>query len=61
MSKLKINIEELSKDMDKIFDLLNEFDNGSLKVKDVKNFSKEANKLKNQFEQKYSKNLDSKK
>jgi hypothetical protein len=61
MSKSKINLEELSKDMDEIFNMLKEFEEKSLLNLDMDKFNKKAEYIKQKLEKKYPKNLDSKK
>ena len=60
MSKLKINLEELSKDMDELFDVLKEFENSNIKNLDMNKYNQKAEHIKQKLENKY-KNLASKK
>tara|TARA_Y100000361_G_C10876540_1_gene196931 strand:- start:28 stop:204 length:177 start_codon:yes stop_codon:yes gene_type:complete len=58
MSKLKINNEEISRDINNVFKIINEFENNKGNIKDLE---KKAKKLKEKLEKKYSNYLDSKK
>ena len=59
MSKSKIEIEELSQDLDKIFEIISDLDNENLSLKEISKISNKLKitnkKLKNRY-----KNLDSK-
>ena len=57
MSKSKINTEELFKDIDSVLKLIDEIEVDKL---NSKRMLSKAKKLKNIFENKYLKNLDSK-
>tara|TARA_Y100000592_G_scaffold38761_1_gene61594 strand:- start:245 stop:430 length:186 start_codon:yes stop_codon:yes gene_type:complete len=61
MSKLKINLEELEKDLDKVLSLVENLDINNLENLDLDKFSKKADVLKNQIIKKYKNNLDFKK
>ena len=61
MKKLKINIEELTKDLDKVFNMLDNIDLKKLNDKDIANITNKANTLKKHITEKYVKNLDIKK
>ena len=56
MSKQKIDFNELLKDIDKAFDLIKKIESNNPNLKEI---SSKAKKLKNNFEKKYPKNLDS--
>jgi hypothetical protein len=56
MSKQKIDFNELLKDIDKAFDLIKKIESNNPNLKEI---SLKAKKLKNSFEKKYPKNLDS--
>ena len=58
MSKPKIKINNLLKDMDNIFKLVEKIEEDNSNIQKI---SLEADRLKNNFEKKYSKYLDSKK
>ena len=58
MSKQKINLENLLKDLDDAFKLIDKIEKGNLNINKV---TKEAKRLKNIFEKKYPDSLDSKK
>tara|TARA_B100000700_G_scaffold294186_1_gene355941 strand:- start:481 stop:666 length:186 start_codon:yes stop_codon:yes gene_type:complete len=61
MSKPKINIEELAKDMDKVFDIIENLDLNTLSNKSTKSEIEKIHKLQEELENKYKDNLDSKK
>ena len=61
MLKPKINFEELLKDFDNVFDLINEIENNKSIELSKDNLYKKANRLKQNFKKKYSKDLDTKK
>ena len=56
MSKPKIDLEVLLKDIDEAFKLIDEIEKDNLNFKKL---SSKAKRLKNNFEKKYLKNLDS--
>ena len=55
MSKQKIDFNELLKDIDKAFDIIKKIESDN---PDLKEISTKAKKLKNTFEKKYLKDLD---
>ena len=55
MSKSKINLNELLKDIDKAFELIKDIEGNKV---DLKQINTKAKKLKNVFKNKYSKDLD---
>ena len=57
MKKLKINIEELTKDLDKVFNMLDNIDLKKLNDKDIANITNKANTLKKHITEKYVKNI----
>ena len=60
MSKQKINdFNELLKDIDNIFNIIDDIENTETKKLNFKNISKKAEYLKNNIEKKYKKYLDS--
>ena len=61
MSKLKINLNELSKDMDEILNMLEELDTKNIKDLNMDKFHKKADHIKQKLEKKYPDNLDIKK
>ena len=61
MSKLKINLEELTKDIDKVFNILDAVDLDDLDSKKIKNITKKATELKDHITKKYKDHLDIKK
>ena len=61
MSKSKINLEEISKDIDTVFKLIDKIDLSDLNDKNINNITKKANIVKKQLEKKYLNNLDTKK
>ena len=62
MSKQKIDdFGELLKDMDNIFNIIDDIENTDLKKLNLEKITKKAEYLKNNMEKKYKKYLDSKK
>ena len=62
MSKQKIDdFGELLKDMDNIFNIIDDIENTDLKKLNFEKITKKAEYLKNNMEKKYKKYLDSKK
>ena len=58
MSKSKINLEELTKDIDKVFNIIDNLDLNKLNNKSIKSTIKKNNKLLKELENKYKDNLD---
>jgi hypothetical protein len=62
MKKLKIDPEDILKDINKAFSLLEKIENvEDFEDLDIDKLDKEINQLKNKLEKKYPDNLDSKK
>ena len=62
MSKLKNNnLNELLKDIDKRFNIIDDFENTETKKLNLENISKKAEYLKKNLEKKYKKYLDTSK
>ena len=59
MSKSKINVEEFSQDISKIFEIISELDDKDLSLKEVSKLSQKIKILNKNLKSKY-KNLDSK-
>ena len=61
MKKSNINLENFLLDIDKAFNLINQFDKENIDEIDLKKIKKEAYKLKEKIQKDYSNNLDIKK
>ena len=61
MSKSKINLEELTKDIDNVFNIIDDIENTEPKKLNLENISKKAEYLKKNLEKKYKKYLDTSK